>query len=90
MKACVQAQLDHPAQTDTVPLEQLGQRLAVAGSELLEQADRFTRRVVHDIAHTLLLARHGGFGTREKQELAGDGIWLGKSPGILGPRLAQD
>ena len=35
----VQAQLDHPAQAVAVPLEQLGERAAIAGSKPLNQVD---------------------------------------------------
>jgi hypothetical protein len=36
-----------------VPLEQLGERAVISGSEPFEQADGFARRVAHDLVHTL-------------------------------------
>jgi len=53
MKPCVHPQLDHPPQAVAVPLEEVGERAAIPGSEPLEQVDGFTRWVVHDLAHTL-------------------------------------
>ena len=53
MKPGVHAELDHPPQPVAVPLEQLGQRLAIPGSKPLEQVNVLTRWVVHDLAHTL-------------------------------------
>ena len=65
IKPRVHAELDHPSQPVAVPLEQVGQRPAIPGSEPLEQVDGFTRWVVHDLAHTLWLARGRWFGTRK-------------------------
>jgi hypothetical protein len=39
-------------QAVAMPLEEVGQGLAIPGSNPFEQMDRFTRRVVHDVAHT--------------------------------------
>ena len=49
----VDAELDHAMQAIAMPLEQVGQGLAIPGADPLEQTDRFTGRVVHDLAPTL-------------------------------------
>jgi len=54
MKPRVHADLDHPFKAVAVPLEQVGQRPAIPGSEPLEQVDAFTGWVVHDLAHTYM------------------------------------
>jgi hypothetical protein len=56
IKPCIRAQLDHPSQQVVVPLEPVGKRPAIPGSEPLEQVDGFTRWVVHALAKAMWLA----------------------------------
>ena len=54
LKARIYAQLDHAAQPILVVLEQVRQRLAVAGPEPLNEMEGIARIVRRDRSHTLL------------------------------------
>jgi hypothetical protein len=49
----VHAELDHPAKTVAVALENRSASAAIPGLEPLEQVNGFTGWVAHDPAHTL-------------------------------------
>ena len=53
LEPSVHAQLNHPAQSIAMPLVQVGERVAVAGTEPLEQMHGLARWIVHELAHTL-------------------------------------
>ena len=62
LKPRVHAQLDHPPQPVAVPLEQVGERPAIPGSEPLDQADGLARWIFYDVAHTLYWRTGAGSG----------------------------
>ncbi len=64
LKSCIHAQLDHSAQSISVALEQVRERLSVALAEPLLEMDGIARIIRHNSPHILLHAHRRDSGTR--------------------------
>src|SRR4029077_2140133 len=65
----VHAELDHAPQPLAIAMEQLAQRLTVAGAEPVDQVRRLVRSLVHEDAHTSYLRAEAEAGPKNRRNL---------------------
>ena len=71
----VHAELDHAPQPLAIAVEQLAQRLAVAGAETVEQVRHLVRSLVHEGPHTPYLRTEAKAGPKNRRNLGMARTW---------------